>query len=50
MYDLLKEAGVPEDELQRLLWQEIGSPLAQVGRHQDSGLLTDQSEDFRKGG
>ena len=40
----LKEAGVPDEEIQRIMWREIGVPLSKLSRHQDSGLLTDQRE------
>lgn len=37
--DLLKEAGLTDDERQRVLWDRLGLPMQRLGRHQDSGLL-----------
>jgi hypothetical protein len=35
---LLREIGFSDDEIRQLVWAKVGVPLAQLGRHQDTGL------------
>ncbi len=42
--ELLREFGAGPEEVQQFLWSRLGRPLAALGRHQDTGLLSDQNE------
>lgn len=37
---LLKDIGLSNDEIQSLVWANMGLPLAQLGRHQDTRLIS----------
>lgn len=37
---LLKEIGLSNDEIQSLVWVNMGLPLSALGTHQDSGLIS----------
>lgn len=36
---ILKELGFSDQEIRQMIWSNIGKPLAQLGRHQDTGLI-----------
>lgn len=36
---LLREVGVPENDIRQLVWAQVGMPLVRLGRHQDSRLI-----------
>jgi hypothetical protein len=36
---IMKEIGLGDAEIQQFIWSRLGSPLSQLGRHQDSGLI-----------
>jgi hypothetical protein len=36
---LLKDMGLSDQEIRQLVWAQVGKPLAQLGRHQDSRLI-----------
>ena len=36
---LLRELGYSDQEIRQIVWTNIGNPLAQLGRHQDTGLI-----------
>ena len=42
---VLKEVGYSDLEIRQLVWSHVGRPLAALGKHQDSGLIQDASED-----
>ena len=37
--------GFDESQLQQILWQKIGVPLARLGKHQDTGLIAGIADD-----
>jgi len=37
--DVMRQCGVSEVELRQLVWSRVGAPLAELGRHQDTGLI-----------
>ena len=37
--EFLREMGVPDDEISRVIWERVGLPLTRLGRHQDAGLI-----------
>lgn len=36
---LMRELGFSDDEIRQFVWSQIGRPLAQLGRHQDTRLI-----------
>lgn len=38
-FEFLREMGVPDDEICRVVWERVGLPLTRLGRHQDAGLI-----------
>ena len=44
--DILDGIGLSRDEKLEHLWTRVGQPLAQLGRHQDSGLLGTQNSNL----
>lgn len=36
---IMKELGCSEQEIKALIWANYGKPLAELGKHQDSGLI-----------
>jgi hypothetical protein len=36
---LLRDLGLSDQEIRQLVWAQVGEPLAQLGRHQDSRLI-----------
>jgi hypothetical protein len=36
---ILRELGLTQEELRQLAWTAVGTPLAELGKHQDSGLI-----------
>jgi hypothetical protein len=36
---IMREVGLGEVEIRQLVWSRIGTPLSQLGRHQDRGLI-----------
>jgi hypothetical protein len=36
---ILRDLGIDEETLQRIVWNKFGRRLARLGRHQDSGLI-----------
>ena len=37
--EFLREMGVPDEEIRRVIWERVGLPLTRLGRHQDTGLI-----------
>ncbi len=44
-HDLMERAGISQEDRQRIMWEKLGLPMKRLGRHQDSGLLGDQTKD-----
>lgn len=44
-FQLMKEAGIGQDEIEQFIWEQIGSPISKVAKHQDSGLIEGSKED-----
>jgi hypothetical protein len=45
-YGLLKDMGVNQDEIDKAIWERVGTPLSRLARHQDSGLLGSQNDNI----
>lgn len=37
---VLREAGYSDEDIQRLIWATVGTPLVRLGRHQDTRLIS----------
>jgi len=38
---LLGEMGYPKEQIRAIFWDRVGKPLARLGHHQDTRLITD---------
>lgn len=45
-YELLKRMDISPEQRQKILWERVGTPLARLARHQDSGLLGSQNDNI----
>jgi hypothetical protein len=45
-YSLLKDMELDQDQIDRIIWERIGTPLSRLARHQDNGLLGSQNDDI----
>jgi hypothetical protein len=45
-YGLLKDMGVNQHEIDKVIWERVGTPLSRLARHQDSGLLGSQNDNI----
>ena len=43
-FQLMKEAGISQDEIEQFIWGQIGKPISKIAKYQDSGLIEGSKE------